>query len=95
MRVDGEVVSGALVDFGLYMFHNARRLRRPRLGAVLLPPQARAPHRGGAVERRLRHAQDALGLDRGTVRATVLVETLPAAFQMEEILHALREHSTG
>ena len=95
MRVDGDVVSGALVDFGLYMFHNAKRLVDRGSGPYFYLPKLEHHTEAALWNAVFVHAQDALGLDRGTVRATVLVETLPAAFQMEEILHALREHSTG
>ncbi len=95
MRVDGEIVSGALVDFGLYMFHNAKRLVDRGSGPYFYLPKLEHHTEAALWNDVFVHAQDALGLDRGTVRATVLVETLPAAFQMEEILHALREHSTG
>ena len=79
----------------------ARVPRRPparRAGArrLLLPAEARAPPRGAALERRLQlQPRTAFGLARGTLRATVLIETLPAAFQMDEILWELREHSLG
>ena len=96
LKVDGETVAGAFMDFGLYLFHNAQRLLDRGKRAVLLPAQDGAPPRGAAVERRLRAGpQDALGLPQGTIRATVLIETLPAAFQMDEILYELREHSYG
>ena len=95
MRVDGEVVSGALLDFGLYMFHNARRLVERGSGPYFYLPKLEHHTEAALWNEVFIHAQEALGLDRGTIRATVLVETLPAAFQMEEILHALREHSTG
>jgi len=95
MRVDGEVVSGALLDFGLYMFHNARRLVERGSGPYFYLHKLEHHTEAALWNEVFIHAQDALGLDRGTIRATVLVETLAAAFQMEEILHALREHSTG
>ena len=84
------------VDFGLYFFHNAQRLLEQRRGPVLLPAEDGAPPRGAAVERRL-HASPRTrsGSTAGTIRATVLIETLPAAFQMDEILYELREHSCG
>ena len=63
--------------------------------AVLLPAQARVTPRGAALERRLLLAQDRLGVARGTIRATVLIETILAAFEMDEILYELREHSAG
>ena len=69
----------------------ARAWQRP----LLLPAQAREPSRGAALERRLRLAAGALGLPRGTIRATVLIETILAAFEMDEILYELRDHSAG
>jgi malate synthase len=95
VKVDGEVVAGALLDFGLYFFHNARRLVDKGSGPYFYLPKLEHHEEAALWNDVFLHAQDELGLDRGTVRATVLVETLPAAFQMEEILHALREHSTG
>ena len=96
LRVDGEPVSGALFDFGLYFFHNAQRLLDARPRPVLLPAEDGAPPRGAAVERRLRLRRGrARDLPHGAIRATVLIETLPAAFQMDEILYELREHSYG
>ena len=67
------------------------RADRPRQRAVLLPAQDGVPPRGAAVERRVHHAQDALGIPHGTIRATVLIETIPAAFEMDEILYELRD----
>ena len=94
--VDGEPISASLFDFGLYFFHNARELLERGSGPVLLPAQAGEPPRGAALERRLRAApQDALGIPRGTIRATVLIETILAAFEMDEILYELREHAPG
>jgi malate synthase len=95
VRVDGEPMSGALVDFGLYVFHCADRLR-----ARGSAPYFYLPKLEHHLEARLWNdvflfAQEALGIPRGTFRATVLIETLPAAFQMEEILFELREHSSG
>jgi malate synthase len=95
VRVDGELVSGALLDFGLFFFHNARRLVERGSGPYFYLPKLEHHTEAALWNDVFVHAQEALGLDRGTVRATVLVETLPAAFQMEEILYALREHSSG
>jgi malate synthase len=95
VTVDGESISGSLFDFGLYVFHNAKeRLDRGTAPYFYLPKMQ--SHR----EARLWNdvflfAQDALGIPRGCIRATVLIETLPAAFEMEEILYELREHSGG
>jgi malate synthase len=95
VRVDGEPVAGALLDFGLFFHHCARRLVDRGSGPYLYLPKLEHHAEAALWNDVFVHAQDAVGLPRGTVRATVLVETLPAAFQMEEILHALREHSTG
>ena len=95
VRVDGELVSGALLDFGLFFFHNARRLVERGSGPYFYLPKLEHHTEAALWNDVFVFAEDAVGLERGTVRATVLVETLPAAFQMEEILYALREHSTG
>ncbi len=95
VRVDGEPVSASLFDFGLSMFHSARRALERGSGPYFYLPKLE-----GHLEARLwndafLHAQDALGIPRGTIRATVLIETILAAFEMEEILYELREHSAG
>ncbi len=95
VRIDGEPASASLFDFGLCFFHNARELVLRGSGPYFYLPKLE-----GHLEARLWNdvfvwAQEELGLPRGTVRATVLIETLPAAFEMEEILHELREHSSG
>ncbi|MFM8323155.1 MAG: malate synthase, partial [Chloroflexota bacterium] len=91
--VDGEPVSGSLFDFGLYFFHNARRLIEQGTGPYFYLPKMESH-----LEARLWNdvfvlAQQLLGLPRGAIRATVLIETILAAFEMEEILYELREHS--
>ncbi|MEO8744747.1 MAG: malate synthase A [Candidatus Dormiibacterota bacterium] len=93
--VDGTPVSGSLFDFGLYFFHNAERLRKKGSGPYFYLPKLE-----GHLEARLwndvfNFAQDDLGVPRGTIRATVLIETILAAFEMEEILYELRDHSSG
>jgi malate synthase len=93
--VDGLPVSGSLFDFGLYVFHCARRLGERGSGPYFYLPKLESH-----LEARLWNdvfvaAQERLGLPRGTIRATVLVETILAAFEMEEILYELREHSGG
>jgi malate synthase len=95
VQVDGAPVAGAFVDFGLFFFHSARRLVDRGSGPYFYLPKLE--HHGEAAlwNDVFVFAQEALGLPQGTVRATVLIETLPAAFQMEEILHALRDHSAG
>ncbi|MFB9233990.1 malate synthase A [Plantactinospora siamensis] len=93
--VDGERTSGALVDFGLYFFHCARLQLDRGAGPYFYLPKMESH-----LEARLWNdvfllAQERLGIPRGTIRATVLIETVPAAFEMEEILYELREHSAG
>jgi malate synthase len=95
LRVDGETVAGAFMDFGLYVFHNAQRLLDKGKA-----PYFYLPKMEHHLEARLWNdvfvwAQDQLGIPQGSIRATVLIETLPAAFQMDEILYELRDHSYG
>ncbi|HET9125680.1 MAG TPA: malate synthase A, partial [Solirubrobacteraceae bacterium] len=95
LTVDGEPVGGSLVDFGLFVFHCAPRLQARGKGVYLYLPKLEHHLEARLWNDVLTFAEDELGLPRGTIRATVLIETLPAAFQMEEILHELREHSYG
>jgi malate synthase len=93
--LDGAPVSASLFDFGLFVFHCARPLLDGGLGPYLYLPKLES-HR----EARLWHdvftlAEETLGLGRGAIRATVLIETILAAFEMDEILHALAEHAAG
>ncbi|MGH2868156.1 MAG: malate synthase A [Solirubrobacteraceae bacterium] len=95
LLIAGEPVSGSLFDFGLYFFHCG-----PRLLSRDSAPYFYLPKLESHLEARLWNdvfcfAQDCVGVDRGTIKATVLIETLPAAFEMEEILYELREHSGG
>ena len=95
MTVDGEPVSGSLFDFGLYFFHNARELIERGSGPYFYLPKMQSHREARLWNDVFNYAQDALGIPRGTIRATVLVETLPAAFEMEEILYELRDHAAG
>jgi len=95
VEVDGQPISASLFDFGLYFFHNAAELIARGSGPYFYLPKLQ-----GHLEARLwndvfRSAQDALGIPQGTIRATVLVETIWAAFEMDEILYELREHASG
>jgi len=95
LQVDGKPVSGALADFGLFFFHNARETLDRGTGPYFYLPKIESH-----LEARLWNdvfvlAQEKLGIPRGSVRATVLIETLPAAFEMDEILYELRDHSAG
>jgi malate synthase len=95
VTVDGDPVSASLFDFSLYVFHNAReRLDRGTAPYFYLPKME--SHREARLwNDAFLFAQDALGIPRGTFRATVLIETLPAAFEMDEILFELKEHASG
>jgi len=92
---DGEPMSGSLVDFGLTFFHNARAMIERGTGPYFYLPKIESHLEARLWNEVFVAAQDALGLPRGTVRATVLIETLPAAFEMDEILYELREHVSG
>jgi len=95
MLVDGHPVPAALFDFGLFFFHNAHAQLQRGTGPYFYLPKLE-----GHLEARLwnevfEHAQDRLGIERGTIKATVLIETILAAFEMDEILFELKEHSAG
>ncbi|MEV7603901.1 malate synthase A [Paenarthrobacter sp. NPDC089322] len=95
MLIDGKPIAGGVVDFGLYFFHNARRLLAQGKGPYFYLPKIE-----NHLEARLWNdifilAQDLLGIPQGTIRATVLIETITAAFEMEEILYELRDHASG
>ncbi|OON27990.1 MULTISPECIES: malate synthase A [unclassified Micromonospora] len=95
LLVDGVPVAGALMDFGLFAFHNARRLLKRGSAPYLYLPKLEHHLEARLWNDVFLHAQDALGVPRGSIRATVLIETFPAALQMDEILFELREHSYG
>ncbi|MFD0318164.1 malate synthase A [Streptomyces flavalbus] len=95
LRSDGTPVPGALVDFGLYFFHNARRLLDMGKGPYFYLPKTESHLEARLWNDVFVFAQDQLGIPRGTVRATVLIETITAAYEMEEILYELREHASG
>lgn len=93
--IDGKPVSGGIFDFGLYFFHNVQRLRDRSTGPYFYLPKMESH-----LEARLWNdifvlAQETLGIPQGTIRATVLIETILAAFEMDEILYELRAHSAG
>ena len=94
VTVDGAPISGSLFDFGLYFFHNAAE-RRTGSRTYLYLPKLQSHLEARLWNDVFEFAQSALGLPRGTVRATVLIETIHAAFEMEEILYELRDHSSG
>ena len=94
-EVDGRPVPGALFDFGLFFFHNARELRQRGSGPYFYLPKLESHLEARLWNDVFVYAQHALGMPVGTIKATVLIETLPAAFEMDEILYELREHSAG
>ena len=93
--VDGKPISASLFDFGLYFFHNAHELIRRETGPYFYLPKLESHLEAGLWNKVFNFAQSALGLPRGTIRATVLIETILAAFEMEEILFELRGHAAG
>lgn len=95
LLVDDEPMSGSIFDFGLYFFHNAKKLIEIGKGPYFYLPKMEHHLEAKLWNDIFCVAQDYLGIPRGTIRATVLIETLPAAFQMEEIIYELRDHSSG
>ncbi|MEU1868663.1 malate synthase A [Streptomyces sp. NPDC019793] len=95
LQVDGRPVPGALVDFGLYFFHNARRLLDLGKGPYFYLPKTESHLEARLWNEVFVFAQDYVGIPQGTVRATVLIETITAAYEMEEILYELRDHASG
>jgi malate synthase len=95
MLVDGKPVSGGLFDFGLYFFHNAKELLARGSGPYFYLPKMESHLEARIWNDVFKVAQDELGIPQGTIRATVLIETIPAAFEMNEILYELRDHSAG
>ena len=93
--VDDEPISGGLFDFGLFIFHNGQRLLDKGTRPYFYLPKMESHLEARLWNDVFVHAQEALGLERGTIRATVLIETIPAALEMEEILYELRDHSYG
>jgi malate synthase len=95
VTVDGEPVAGALFDFALYFFHNTRALIKQATGPYFYLPKLENHLEARLWNDVFIHAQQRLGIANGTIKATVLIETLPAAFEMDEILWELRDHVTG
>ncbi|MBA0125032.1 malate synthase A [Haloechinothrix sp. YIM 98757] len=95
VRIDGRPISASLFDFGLYFFHNAERLLRSGSGPYFYLPKLENHREARLWNDVFLLAQDLLGIERGTIRATVLIETITAAFEMDEILYELREHAAG
>ncbi|MFY9823984.1 MAG: malate synthase A [Thermoanaerobaculia bacterium] len=95
VQVDGEPVSASLFDFGLYFFHNAAELLKRGTGPYFYLPKLESHAEAALWNQAFVAAQESLGIPAGTIRATVLIETIPAAFEMEEILWELRDHAAG
>jgi malate synthase len=92
VKVDGEVIPGALFDFGLFFFHNAKTLLAKGSGPYFYLPKMESHLEARLWNDVFNDAQDTLGIARGTIKVTVLIETILAVFEMDEILHELREH---
>ncbi|SDO39810.1 malate synthase [Nakamurella panacisegetis] len=95
LTIDGRPLPASLVDFGLYFWHNARELIARGAGPYFYLPKLESQWEARLWNDVFVLAQDLLGIPQATIRATVLIETLPAAFEMEEILYELRDHSAG
>lgn len=95
LLIDGKPTSGSLVDFGLYFFHNAKELIDRGTGPYFYLPKLESHLEARLWNDVFIFAQDELGIPQGTIRATVLIETIMAAFEMDEILYELRDHSAG
>ncbi|KAL8964904.1 MAG: hypothetical protein Q9197_006754 [Variospora fuerteventurae] len=93
--VDGESISGSLFDFGLYFLHNAHELVKRGTGPYFYLPKLESHLEARLWNDVFNVAQDFIGMQRGTIRGTVLIETIVAAFEMDEIIYELRDHSAG
>lgn len=93
--VDGQPMSGSLFDFGLYFFHNTKELLSSGTGPYFYLPKLESYREATLWNDIFVFSQNALGIKQGSIRATVLIETILAAFEMDEILYELREHSAG
>ena len=95
LAVDGETVAGAFMDFALYVHRNAQELLNRGAGPYLYLPKLESHLEARVWRDAFVIAEEALGLDRGSIKATVLIETIPAAFEMDAILYELRDHAAG
>jgi malate synthase len=95
VTVDGQELSGSLFDFGLYFFHNAKELLKRGSGPYFYLPKMESHLEARLWNDVFTFAEEKLGIAHGAIRATMLIETLPAAFEMEEMLYELREHASG
>lgn len=95
MTVDGKPMIGGLMDFGLYCFHNAKKLVETGRTPSFYLPKLESHKESALWDKVFTHTEKTLGLDHGTLKATILIETLPAAFEMDEILHSMKDHIVG
>ena len=95
VTVGDQPLSGGLFDFGLYLWHNARAALDAGSGPYFYLPKLESRHEAALWSDVFAYAEERLGLERGTIKATVLIETLPAAFEMDEILYALKDNIVG
>ena len=95
VTIDGQPIAGGLFDFGLYLWHNARAALGKNSGPYFYLPKLESRHEAELWSDVFKFAEDKLRLERGTIKATVLIETLPAAFEMDEILYVLKENIVG
>jgi len=95
LRLDGSPISASLTDFGLHIFHNGKPLAESGRGPFYYLPKMESHLEARLWNEVFVFAQERLGLEPGTIKATVLIETLPAAFEMDEILYELRDHAAG
>lgn len=95
VTVDGEPMSASLFDFGLYFFHNAAETVKRGFGPYFYLPKMESHLEARLWNDAFNLAQDYIGMRRGTIRGTVLIETILAAFEMDEIIYELRDHSSG
>ncbi len=95
VQVGGKSISASLFDFGIYFFHNAKRLIENGYGPYFYLPKLECRHEARWWNDVFNMAQDELKIERGTIKATVLIETITAAYEMDEILYELRQHSAG
>lgn len=93
--IDGEPISGSLFDFGLYFYHNAKELVARGTGPYYYLPKMESHLEARLWNDVFNLSQDYIGIPRGTIRGTVLIETITAAFEMDEIIYELRDHSSG
>ncbi len=92
LTVDGDPISASLLDFGLYVFHNGREALSRGFGPYYYLPKLESHREAALWDDVFTASEELLGLDHGSIRATVLIETITAAFEMDEILHALHDH---